>query len=196
MQIRASVALIIYLASYLPLSIILLCQDFDFSALQRPLCIGHNSFHTDCTLPVRHAALAFSAVGICLLALFVALGTLTLAHAKQRIIVVDARHKPADLMNYVLPYVVAFMGIDYKDPAKMVGFAVFFGWIFLVTYCSGQAILNPALTVFGWRLFEVTYRFEGGSDTAYTGIMLARITPEAGQVYRKAQIQDVIVVKG
>lgn len=196
MQIRASVALIIYLASYLPLSIILLCQDFDFSALRRPLCLSPGGLRAACTLPVHHPALALSAVGVCLLALFVALGTLSLAQPKQSIIMVEARHKPADLMNYVLPYVVSFMGIDYKDPAKLLGFVVFFTWIFVITFRSGQAILNPVLAVFGWRLFEVTYQFEGGSETTYAGIMLSRITPEIGRVYQKAQLQDVIVVKG
>lgn len=99
-------------------------------------------------------------------------------------------------MNYVLPYVVSFMGIDYKDPAKLLGFVVFFSWIFVITFRSGQAILNPVLAVFGWRLFEVTYQFEGGSETTYAGIMLSRITPEIGRVYQKAQLQDVMVVKG
>jgi hypothetical protein len=53
-------------------------------------------------------------------------------------------------MNYVLPYVVSFMSIDYQVTGKFVGFLIFLGWMFLITYKSGQIMLNPLLTVFGW----------------------------------------------
>jgi hypothetical protein len=51
------------------------------------------------------------------------------------------------------------------------------------------------LTVFGWRLYDVTYTFEGGTEI-YTGIILSRITLHEGGAYHQAAIQDVLIVKG
>lgn len=98
-------------------------------------------------------------------------------------------------MNYVLPYIVAFMGLDYKDVGKLLGFLIFFLWIFLITHRSGQVVLNPVLTVFGWQLYDVSYAFEGGSEI-YNGTTLSRVTLHVGRTYSQAAIQDVLIVKG
>ncbi|SON50276.1 hypothetical protein [Vibrio tapetis] len=61
---------------------------------------------------------------------------------------------PNDIINYVFPYVVSFMGISYDAPEKMLGFVVFLLWMFAITYKSGQIIMNPILLMFGWKLYE------------------------------------------
>lgn len=38
MQFRLLTALVVFIGSYLPLSLILLAQNFEFGALKRPLC--------------------------------------------------------------------------------------------------------------------------------------------------------------
>ena len=196
MQLRLLTAATIYLASYLPLSVILLCQDISFEHLGGALC---NPFAVDattsCTLPLDYPVKAIGATVVCTLALALAIVALALASPKRKIVIKEAKHVPADLMNYVLPYVVAFMGLDYKDSGKLLGFLVFFLWIFVITYRSGLVILNPVLTVFGWRLYEVIYMFEGGTES-YTGIILSRVTLHEGSTHSQAAIQDVLIVKG
>ncbi len=194
MQFRIAVALIVYLASYLPLSFILLCQDFDLGAVSRPFCNLLSDPAARCTLPLEHIAWAVTPVIICAMCLGVSLFALQKAQPKQPISIKEAKAIPADLMNYTLPYVVAFMALDYKDLSKLVGFAVFFLWIFVITYRSGQIILNPVLTVFGWRLYDLSYRFAGGA-AEQSGVALSSVALEAGDTVRQTAIQDVLIIK-
>ena len=113
----------------------------------------------------------------------------------QRVRVTESKHVPADLINYVIPYVLSFMGLDYGDSAKMLGFAVFFLWIFWITDCSGQIVMNPILVAFGWRLYEIKFSYLQ-SENAFTGRVLSKAAIEPQGVYRQAQLQDVMVVHG
>jgi hypothetical protein len=185
----------IYLASYLPLSVILLCQDLNLDAVSGPLCSPWRGGAHACSLPLQHPILALGLVCLCAACLAVSILALSLASPKQRISITEVKPVPADLMNYVLPYVVAFMVLDYKDHGKLLGFLVFFLWIFVITYRSGQIILNPVLTVFGWRLFEATYRFEGGTGSEHSGVVLSKLSLETGATYRQSAIQDVLIIK-
>jgi hypothetical protein len=195
MQLRVFTAAIIYVASYLPLSVILLCQDLNFDRPGGALC---NPFATGvaprCGLSLHHPLQAISVVLVCALALGAAMVALALARPKREIVIKASKHVPADLMNYVLPYVVAFMGLEYKDSGKLLGFLVFFLWIFLITYRSGQVILNPVLTVFGWQLYDVSYAFDGSAEI-YSSTALSRVTLHEGRSYHQAAIQDVLIVK-
>jgi hypothetical protein len=56
-------------------------------------------------------------------------------------------------------------------------------------------ILNPVLTVFGWRLYDVSYTFAGGVEI-YSGTALSRVILREGETYRQAAIQDVMILKG
>ena len=112
----------------------------------------------------------------------------------QRVTVVESKHVPADLINYVIPYVVSFVSLEYKDPSKLLGFGVFLAWIFWITLKSGQIVLNPALAVLGWRLFEVKYKFHGSKDI-FVGRMLSRTEIEPDRDYHTGGLQDIIVAR-
>ncbi|WP_454916253.1 hypothetical protein [Xanthobacter sediminis] len=86
------------------------------------------------------------------------------------------------------------MSIDYQETGKFVGFLIFMGWMFWITYASGQVILNPLLTVFGWKLFEICYTYSG-SDTEYAGAALAKEDLVAGQRYMQMPLQEILIIK-
>jgi hypothetical protein len=108
-------------------------------------------------------------------------------------VVVEAKYIPAELMNYTLPYVVSFMSISYQETGKFVGLIIFLLWMFWITYRSGQVILNPILVSFGWRLYEVSYRFAGDTKE-YSGRILSCGWIAPGQRHKFSTIQDVIIV--
>lgn len=105
----------------------------------------------------------------------------------------EVKHVPAELMSYTLPYVVSFMSLEYQETGKFVGLIIFLFWIFLITYRSGQLILNPLLVVLGWRLYEVKYRFPGDTKT-YTGKALSKAHLEPDIRYKQLQAQDILVI--
>ena len=194
MQLRFLAALAIYLASYLPLSVILLVQDLEFDRITAVLCDPLANFRA-CNIPLSHPVSALGAVSVCAFAMVLTLLVLHLLHVGQPITIKGSKHVPADLMNYTLPYVVSLIGLDYKDPAKLLGFLVFFLWMFVITYRSGQIILNPVVTVFGWQLYDVTYVYQAGSKVVQDGRVLSSVPIEVGQSYPHKALQDVLVIK-
>lgn len=193
MHPRFLIAVFIYLASYLPLSLILLVQDYDFDAIKLPLCAIWTQ-NNQCTMPFTNAAASFSFMVICLLAFFITIVLLRTVRGSNTIKIVEAKHIPADLINYVFPYVVSFMSLDYKGTGKIIGFLIFLIWMFLVTYKSGQIMLNPLLIVFGWKLHEIKYQYIGGQDI-HTGRVLTDVEIQPNVSYKKNDVQDVLIIK-
>ncbi|MPZ35616.1 MAG: hypothetical protein GEV13_32415 [Rhodospirillales bacterium] len=192
MQFRILIALLIFLGSYLPLSLILLAQNFDYASLSKPFCCA---FWTGtCSLPFKNPAFAIGIFAVCVACLVVTLGSLAVVRPKHEILVKDAKYVPTDLMNYTLPYIVAFMSIDYQESGKFVGFLIFLGWMFWITYKSGQIILNPLLIVLGWRLYDLSYSFVGSNDPQ-NAKALVKGNIEAGQRCRQTSVQDILVIK-
>lgn len=194
MQTRIVVALLIYLGSYLPLSMILLVQDFKMDAATLPLCADWIHFEIKCALPLKHPLLALGFFILCLASLLVSLGTIWLAKPKRKIIIEESKHVPADLMNYVLPYVVSFMSLDYQETGKFLGFFIFLAWIFWLTFKSGQVIMNPVLVAFGWGHYEIKYRYEGDTRINTEGC-LAKSSPLEGDVLPYSTIDKVKILK-
>lgn len=192
MQFRILIALFIFLGSYLPLSLILLAQNYDYAYLNNQIC--WQFWNGGCALPFRNPSFAIGIFVACLICFVVTLGSLAVVRPKQEIAIGEAKHVPTDLMNYTLPYVVSFMSIDYQEQGKFIGFLIFLGWMFWITYKSGQIILNPLLIVLGWRLYDISYTFAGSSG-AQSGNALVKGRIEAGRRYRQAPVQDILIIK-
>ena len=183
----------VFLGSYLPLSVILLVQDFDGSLLWESVCWPFSSTVADCAVPLGNPWTSLSVVAVCSVCFGATLLTLRLAKARRSIIVEDAKHVPSELIGYALPYVVAFMKLDF-EMNKLVGLAIFLCWLFWITYRSGQVVLNPFLAAFGWRLYDVRYRFME-STKVHTGKALSEDIITNGDRYPHTMIDDVIVIR-
>ena len=194
MQLRRLSAFALYLGSYFPLCLVLLAQDVDLSAGQADLCAPSDWFGPSCRMPALHPYWSLGGVAVSAACLLVTLWTLQAVRTDHRVSISESKHIPADLINYVIPYVVSFMGIDFASPQKMIGFGVFFALIFWITYRSGQIVMNPLLAVFGWKLFEVKYHFLQ-SDDQFVGRVLSRVEIEPNRVYAHGNIQDVMIAR-
>lgn len=192
MQFRWLVGLIVFLGSYLPLSVILLAQDFDFSALQRDAC--WSIAEVTCDLPLQNPWFSAGTFITCLICFFVTLGSLRTVRAKLPIRISSAQHIPAELMSYTLPYVVSFMSMNYRETGQFVGLLIFLAWMFWITSKAGQLILNPVLIVFGWKHYQLSYMFPG-DKTVRTGVALADgpIHPDERHVH--TTIQDILIIR-
>lgn len=194
MQPRLAVAIPIFLASYLPLSIILLFQDLDVSVLARGVCRVPWRDALACDLPFQHPRASLSAVALCLVCLLLSLAALGVLKPKHEVKILSSKQVAADLMNYTLPYVVAFTTLDYTDVGKLFGFLVFFVWMFVITLRSGQLGMNPVLIVFGWRLYEIEYRFTD-SDQRRSALALSQVDLVAETTHRQEALQDMLIIK-
>ena len=192
MQFRVVIALIIFIGSYLPLSLILLAQDYDYDALQKPICWAF--WAAACSFPFKNPGFAIGIFVICAVCLALTLVALAVVKPDKPIVIRSAEHVPADLMNYTLPYVVSFMSIDYHDTGKFIGLLIFLAWMFWITHRSGQIILNPVLIAFGWRFYDLLYVFVG-DNTERTSHALVRGHVQPGETYLHDAVQDVLIIK-
>lgn len=154
MQIRLFPALILFLGSYFPLSLILLIQDIKETSWQAPLC--RITEVTVCYLPeLSNPYRVLGLLGICTLSLAIFMILMRNLSGYSSLEVIDSKSVPNDLINYVFPYVVSFMGLDLGDEGKFYGFLLFILMMFVISYRSGQILMNPFLLVAGWQLYEL-----------------------------------------
>ncbi len=151
MQFRLIPGVFVFLGSYFPLALILALQDIS----PKTWTLGPCADWKACTAPeFEHPWLSsFGAIatGLCLL---LTLKVISKLRYKYTVRVIDSKPIPSELISYSFPYIVSFMGVDYGSPGKIAGLMAFLAWLFLITYKSGQIIMNPILLTFGWNLYE------------------------------------------
>ena len=160
MQMRLFPALILFLGSYFPLSLILLIQDIKETSWKAPMCrIAEVS---SCFLPeLTNPGRALGLLGVCAVSLVIFMALMKNLSGYSSLEVVHSKSVPNDLINYVFPYVVSFMGLDLGIDGKFFGFLLFIVLMFVITYRSGQILMNPFLLVAGWQLYEMNIVTEG-----------------------------------
>jgi hypothetical protein len=191
MQLRLVTAIVVFLGSYLPLALILFSQNVKYSSFGNSFCwpLKANS----CALPLQNAGYSIGFLIATLACFGLTVLALALVRTTQDVTVREAEYVPADLMNYTLPYVVSFMGINYQETEKFVGFCVFLTWMFWITHKSGQIFLNPILIALGWRLYNFSYNFAGSADL-HKGRALVKGYLEPGR-FRQWPVQDIQIIK-
>lgn len=188
MKIKVFPAILLFMASYFPLSLILLLQDVSEESWNKPFCTSFSA----CELPsLMNASRSLSLFVVCLASLAFFLAVMKIIPSDHDLSVTEAKPAPNDLINYVFPYVVSFMGLDLGSSGKLYGFLVFLGWMFIITYRSGQILMNPLLIAAGWQLHEVTVRI-GGSDR--TGLALAKGPVNPGDDFKYSKPQNGVYV--
>lgn len=190
MQFRMIPALIVFLGSYLPLSIILLAQNFQYSELSKNACVPYVS--ANCTVPIDSPVATIGFALACSICMVFTLIVLAIVKPKKDISIRSFEYIPTDLMNYTLPYVVSFMNVDFADAGNFVGFGVFLSWMFWITYRSGQILLNPVLIAFGWRHYSIEFTY-AGSDAQQTGNCLTKSELQIGGA-KKVSVQSISLV--
>ncbi len=162
MQFRLISAFLIFIGSYLPLAIILAVQDIPKDWWGLPLCDIDKISIKDCTFtPFENPWFSLTFLGLTFISVLVANLFFRKISYPFEIEVITTKSTPSDLINYVFPYVISFMGINYEEPEKLVGFAIFLLWMFAITHKSGQILMNPLLLMFDWRLYEATISING-----------------------------------
>lgn len=192
MQYRVFSAFLIFIGSYLPLAIILAIQDIPKEWWAQPICsIQLLSVQQCFFVPFQNPLLALAFLFATLASVILANRTFKKISYPYEIEVLTSKSTPNDIINYVFPYVVSFMGISYSDPEKLLGFGVFLIWMFAITYKSGQIIMNPLLLMFDWHLYEASIQINGAPREVR---ILKKGNLAAGK-YMSQTIQDFYVIK-
>lgn len=188
MKVKIIPAVFLFLGSYFPLSVILLLQDFSEASWLQPICWSLQN----CTLPsLMNGGRSLGLFIVCLLSLGLFSYVLKSMPADHQLTVRDSKTVPNDLINYVFPYVVSFMGLDLASNGKFYGFLIFLAWMFLITYRSGQILMNPLLLAIGWQLHELNVTTSGNTRSV---IALSKTKVNPGDTLQFCVIQGIYVL--
>lgn len=160
MQFKLLAGFIIFLGSYLPLALILAIQDIPMAWWSNSFC-DFTKIEQCMFNPFEHSYLSIIFIIVTVISVIISNFSLKKLDFPFDGEVKSSKTIPNDIINYVFPYVVSFMGISYDAPEKMLGFVVFLLWMFAITYKSGQIIMNPLLLMFGWKLYEAKIEING-----------------------------------
>ena len=161
MQINLLPATLLFLGSYFPLALILAVQDIKPESWALPICKAPK-FWAECYFPdFGNPGLVWTFLAVTFLSLVFFLWLLKHLRGTTEMTIEESRTIPNDLINYVFPYIVSFMGVELGGTGKVLGFGLFMLWMFLISYRSGQILMNPLLLAVGWQLYEVKALIEG-----------------------------------
>lgn len=191
MQIKLIPAALLFIASYFPLALILAVQDIKEEFWHQPLC-RDAQFWLKCELPqLANPRLGYASIGVCLLSLIFFLWVLRHFRGTTEMTIDECKAVPNDLINYVFPYIVSFMGVELGSTGKVLGFGLFLAWLFLISYRSGQILMNPLLLAVGWQLYEIQADIEGNKRSLRA---LSRDIVVPRQKLRSCLVQGIYVL--
>lgn len=190
MQFRVLSAFIIFIGSYLPLALILAVQDIPMSWWKKDFC-DFSEINKCIFNPFENPYLSILFITVTCISVVISNVSLRKISFPFDAKVESSKTIPNDIINYVFPYVVSFMGISYESPEKLLGFAVFLLWMFAITYKSGQIIMNPLLLMFGWNLYEANVSINGQSRTVRV-LKKGILVPDN---YKVQTIQDFYIAR-
>ena len=75
--------------------------------------------------------------------------------ASHHVTLTRVASRDADVMAYIVTYLIPFLGISISDPVDAVSLGIMLGLIAVVYVNSNLIYINPILGLFGYRLFEV-----------------------------------------
>lgn len=137
--------MLLFISAYSPLFIILAVKDYDFECGR----LNHPS-------PVI-VMLSITALSIILLFISVS----SIKRGTMAVDVVAVRNRSVDLINYTIPYMLSFFGIDLSRPSDVISITIFLLIMLLLTITSKSVFLNPILALVGYGLYDLDYRFDG-----------------------------------
>lgn len=190
MQFRVLSAFIIFIGSYLPLALILAVQDIPMSWWEKDFC-DFSDVNQCLFNPFENPYLSILFIAATCISVVVSNVSLRKISFPFDAKIESSKTIPNDIINYVFPYVVSFMGISYEAPEKLLGFAVFLLWMFAITYKSGQIIMNPLLLMFGWNLYEANISINGQSRNVRI-LKKGNLVPDN---YKVQTIQDFYIAR-
>jgi len=158
-------SVLIFLSAYFPLFLILGAKDFDFDVnkwLRHPI-------------PIL-VLVTISGLSIPLLYLIM----YQMPRGNMRVTVKGVKDRSIDIINYTIPYMIGFFGVDLSKTADAIGVVVFLLILLMLMVNSKTVFLNPMLTMVGYHLYDVDYEFDG---VAHSSVVLSRNDIKVNQRY-------------
>lgn len=156
MRPKLFTAILLFISSYSPLFLILVIKDFDF-----------------CKNQFSHPCLAFISLLVIIGSVFMLFITISSIRRGNLIgEIITVRNRSVDLINYTIPYMISFCGIDLNKPEDLISISLFMMILLLLTITSKSVFLNPLLAIIGYGLYDLEYKLD---NKIYSVVVLSKI---------------------
>ena len=181
MKIRFWIALCLFISSYFPLTIIWALLDFDFQRknLSHPLWIAALNGLTLLSMVMSGLALYLPC---------------RLKRITFQVKITAVQEKSADLLNYALPYIVAFYAATPGDYGTVAALTFFMIILFVLSYLRKIILMNPFVLLLGYQLYEVNCH-PLGNRQIHQQLLWSKVNPiPTNSAVGLCQISDNFVI--
>lgn len=165
MKPRIFTAILLFISAYSPLFLILAVKDFDFK----------NTHQLNHPLPI-YIMLGVSVLSI----IFLFVSVANIKRGNMSVEIVSVKNRSVDLINYTIPYMLSFFGIDLSKPEDVISITIFMLIMLLLTITSKSVFLNPILALVGYGLYDLEYKFDGKT---FSTIIICKHELHTGERY-------------
>lgn len=165
MKPKIFTAILLFISAYSPLFLILAVKDFDFKT----------------THHLKHPIPIYILLGVTILS--IVLLFVTVANIKRGNMVVtvkSVKNRSIDLINYTIPYMLSFFGIDLSKLEDVISITIFLLILLLLTIKSKSVFINPILALAGYGLYDLDYDYE---QKSFSTIVISRHELHTGERY-------------
>jgi hypothetical protein len=133
-------SIIMFISSYSPLGLILVIKDFDFL---------NKKFNN----PIISLVILVIIV-ISIIILFIIVSNIKNGNLIK---ITKISNKSSELINYSIPYVISFIGINLANLSDLISFIIFMTFMYILTVNTQSIFLNPVLALCKYGLYDVEY---------------------------------------
>lgn len=166
----------LFFSAYSPLMVVLVIRDVDFN---KPMYLGS---------PLTSLILAVSAV----ISAVITLKIVNSISSGLPVIVTKVSNKSSDMFGYTVPYVISFMKVDLSDWRLLLGVLVLLSVLFVISYRSQAAFVNPVLAVFGYFLLDCAFKSSGKE---FQGTVIAKLPIMPGDTVNLESLSQYLYVR-
>ncbi len=174
MKPRLWLSLVIFLSAYAPLSALFAIRDYS---------IDHRWFN--------HPKFVFVSLAVAAISVILLFKTMSFVTGQYLVKVNRISLRSNDLVNYSIPYLISFFGVDFGKVQDVLALLLFMVLLFLLTLKTQSIFINPVLAFRAWGLYEVEFEESG---KAKTGVFLSRVELKPGARYQMDRISQFLYV--
>ena len=165
MKPKLFTSILLFISAYSPLFAIFAVKDFDF----------------DNTYSFRHPF----PIGVLLIITVISIAMLFAImhrfHAGDVIVeIIGVKNRSVDIINYTIPYMISFFGVDLSKPSDVIAVTVFLAILLILTVSSKAVFINPILAIAGYQFYDINYRFDGKEHST---VVISKLEPHRGHRY-------------
>lgn len=145
MKPKIFASILLFFSAYSPLFVIIGVKDFDYEQ-------EHWFLHP---IPI------YILLGLTILSIVFLVFTISRMNRGNMLVeVVSVKHRSNDLINYTIPYMIAFFGVDLSKQGDIISICIFLSIMLLLTITTKSIFINPILAIAGYGFYDIEYRYD------------------------------------